>query len=257
MGSSRSTTLRARQCHVDVEGYFTVTAVRTLYGGATANLRHRWGTLRPFQPLQPVQCEHSRWRHLTIEAAGLPDVPSSASAIAVNVTTLNETASGYLTIYPCGSSRTTTLRSTTAVATIRYRRDDKVGPAALPPSQRLGYDGRRSTTLGTTHHNGSADHLILLQRRRPSDVLDGFPDDLAVHLRLEFVGTGNSDRRYLVLHLRTDRARRPAAPNRADQCQYRDDLLSTRGCKRLGIAITDSTGHTSGVSPTTHMATER
>ncbi len=45
---------------------------------------------------------------LTIEAAGLPDVPSSATAIVAAVTTLNETASGFLTIYPAGASRPTT-----------------------------------------------------------------------------------------------------------------------------------------------------
>ena len=45
---------------------------------------------------------------LTIEAAGLPDVPSSATAIVAAVTTLNETTSGYLTIYPAGASRPTT-----------------------------------------------------------------------------------------------------------------------------------------------------
>ena len=45
---------------------------------------------------------------LTLQAAGVAGVPSTATAVVVSVTTLNETAAGFLTIYPTGASQPTT-----------------------------------------------------------------------------------------------------------------------------------------------------
>ena len=42
---------------------------------------------------------------MELTVAGRAGVPGSASAVLVNLTAVNASASGYLTAYPCGSKR--------------------------------------------------------------------------------------------------------------------------------------------------------
>ncbi len=89
---------------VDVEGYF--------YGNNgsyfVASTPQRICDTRSNGNSTPCEAKTiSSGGTLTVQAAGLSDVPSSATAVVVTVTTLNETAAGYLTIYPAGATRPT------------------------------------------------------------------------------------------------------------------------------------------------------
>jgi RHS repeat-associated protein len=98
---------------VDVEGYFTGSSNNLL----TSVQPQRICDTRSSNPSSLTgdyaQCNGgsgnpgetmSAGGTLTVQAAGLPDVPSTATAVVVNLTALNETSAGYLTVYPSGAS---------------------------------------------------------------------------------------------------------------------------------------------------------
>jgi hypothetical protein len=83
----------------DVAGYYTLDEAGSTYvpDGPIRAMDTRKGTGGVTGPLGPGQ-------HKSLQVAGLNGVPTGASAVVLNVTATEGTASSYLTVYPDGAS---------------------------------------------------------------------------------------------------------------------------------------------------------
>jgi len=77
-----------------------------------------------------------------MDIAGRPGVPTSAATVAVNVTVTQPTAAGFVTVWPCGSSRP-------ATSTVNFAAGQTVANAVIAP---LGTGGRLCAMASTDTH---------------------------------------------------------------------------------------------------------
>src|SRR5690606_10365166 len=87
---------------------------------------------------------NNAWRDVTVAgAAGIPN--EGVAAVALNVTAVSPTNSGYLTVYPAGSPRP-------GVSTLNYDSGDVVANAAVTTVGYVSGDGKvRVYSSGATH----------------------------------------------------------------------------------------------------------
>jgi alpha-tubulin suppressor-like RCC1 family protein len=84
---------------VDVAGYFTAGTPAAAQGGFTGITPYR---VRDTRTVGGCLAPNST---LTIQTAGVGDIPGDAAALALNVTTVKPTAAGYITVHPTGVQR--------------------------------------------------------------------------------------------------------------------------------------------------------